>query len=227
MAAKNTAKKQKVEKAATPKKVKLNKPVVRRSARAGEQKPAIQLGTLITLTLFAAIVLTMIFLNRQDQTKAEEALPTSAAPVFLFDETKDGALTSIEVKPAQTAAVKIALGADKAWAFELPTQTAADQALVTSAATQVFALTKGAELDGKMSIFGLDAPNYVITLTFAGGKTHVLEIGDATPTNSGYYARLDQSAAFITDLSGADALSNLAEYPPYAVTPAPEVTPAP
>ncbi|GAB4544301.1 MAG: hypothetical protein Fur002_17370 [Anaerolineales bacterium] len=225
MAAKKTVKKQGAEKQ-TPKKVKLNKPVVRRSARAGEEKPAIRLGTLVTLTIFAAVVLTIIFLNRQDQTKTGDALPTSAAPAFLFDEAKDGALTGIEVKPAETAAIKLTLSAGQ-WAFELPAPAAADQALVSSAATQVFALKKGIDLDGKMTIFGLDAPNYVITLTFKGGKTHILEIGDATPTNSGYYARLDQGAAFITDLSGVDALSNLAEFPPYAATPAPEVTPTP
>jgi len=73
--------------------------------------------------------------------------------------------------------------------------------------------------------FGLDTPAFVIALEFQNGKKHTLEVGDATPTNSGFYVRLDNGKIVVTDLSGISSLLQLGYFPPYLNTPAPTALP--
>ncbi|MDO9303394.1 MAG: hypothetical protein Q7T89_18540, partial [Anaerolineales bacterium] len=56
-------------------------------------------------------------------------------------------------------------------------------------------------------------------------EKHTLEIGDATPTYSGYYVRVDKDKIMITDLSGIDSLLQLGVFPPYLNTPTPTSLP--
>ncbi len=209
----------------TTKKVVLKKPVVRRSSQAASKKPIIGLGTLITIVVFAGVILFGLFLNRQQEKSAAEATPTKGT-TFVFGQS-DGTLSSIEVKPSEGETVKLVSDAKNTWAFELPAKVEADQGLVAAAASQVSALQVVTTLPANAdpSVFGLDAPVYVITLGF-GGKSRVLEIGSATPTNSGYYVRVDKGEIVIVDLGGIDALTQLVSSPPYLNTPTPTAIPA-
>ncbi|MBI3162691.1 MAG: DUF4340 domain-containing protein [Chloroflexi bacterium] len=214
------------KKTATTKTTARRKPVTKKATstpiRAKEQKPAVSLGAWITLLLLAAIVAFAAYLNKDKQAEAE-ATPTGEAIEYLFPPA-DGTVSSIEVKPAEGDTVRIARNADNVWAMELPLETEADPGYSEAAASQVSALTVTNSLEGNPSDFGLEEPAYVITVEFAGGKTHTLEIGDSTPTNSGYYVRLDGKKILITDLSGIDSLLQLAMFPPYLNTPTPTAT---
>ena len=190
------------------------------------RKPVFSAGTWITLLVLAILIGATIYLNRKKETAATDAIPTSEEITTVFD-TADGTVSSIEIKPAEGEAVRIARNEQNAWAIELPLEAEADQGLAEAAATQIFALKVISPIDGKADVFGLDNPAYTITIEFAGGarETHTLEIGDSTPTNSGYYVRVDKDKMMITDLSGIDSLLQLVNFPPYLNTPTP--TPLP
>jgi hypothetical protein len=51
-------------------------------------------------------------------------------------------------------------------------------------------------------------------------------VGDATPTDSGYYVRKDDGSILVIDKYGMDALLNLVFYPPYEDLPMPSPEPA-
>ena len=192
-------------------------------------KTKFQAGTWITVLIFIALVGAAVYLNRQKDTAEVEVTPASE-PSYLFSTASDGNPTSIEIKPAEgRETVRLARNAENAWALELPVEAEADQGLSEAAATQISALEILDPIDADPAIFGLDNPNYVITLEFDGGKKHTLEIGDSTPTSKGYYVRVDSDKMMIVDLSGIDSLLQLAAFPPYLVTPIPEtaVTPTP
>ena len=198
------------------------------------RKPAFQAGTWITILLLAALIGLAYYLNTEkEKTGAEEAISTVETS-YIFTEA-DGVVSSIEVKPAEGETVKIARNTENIWAVTLPMEAEADQGLAESAATQITALSISSQIeDGKSpEIFGLDQPAYVISIEFKDGKKHILEVGDATPTNSGYYVRVDKDKMVITDLSGIDALLQLGFFPPYLNTPVPTaeageaVTPVP
>jgi len=192
-------------------------------------KTKFQAGTWITVLIFIGLIGAAVYLNRQKDTAEVEVTPASE-PSYLFSATTDGNPTSIEIKPAEGGeTVRIARNAENAWALELPVEAEADQGLSEAAATQISALEILDPIDADPAIFGLDNPAYVITLEFDGGKKHTLEVGDSTPTNKGYYVRIDSDKMMIVDLSGIDSLLQLAAFPPYLVTATPEaaVTPTP
>ena len=191
-----------------------------------QQRPVFHVGTWITLLLLAALIGFAIYLNSEKETTTE-ATPTSEVIAYIFAAT-EGTASSIEIQPADGDAqrVRIARNEDNVWVLELPLEAEADQGLAEAAAAQLSALRVISPIDGKADIFGLDHPIYTITIKFADGKQHTLEIGDTTPTNSGYYVRVDKDKMMITDLSGIDSLLNLVNFPPYLNTPTPTPLPA-
>ena len=205
---------------------KITAPVMtREESPAKKQGPVFRTGTWVAILILAALIAFAVYLNKQKESAPAEETPT-VEPVALFAAT-EGSPSSIEVAPAEGEAVKIARNAENAWAIVLPNEVEADQGLSEAAASQVSALQVISPVEGEASIFGLENPAYTITVEFATGTKHTLEIGDATPTNSGYYIRLDNTRMLITDLSGIDALLQLQAFPPILVTPAPEVAPTP
>lgn len=189
---------------------------------APRRRPLFQAGTWISILMLAALVGLAFYLDREkDSTATEDTTPT-VEKSFIFT-AADGLISSIEIKPSEGEAVKVERNAENIWAMILPAEAEADQGAVEAAATQLTALPISSQIEAGKSpeIFGLDSPDYVITVGFKDGKTRTLEVGDATPTQKGYYVRVDKDRLLITDISGIDALLQLAFFPPYLNTPAP------
>ena len=64
-------------------------------------------------------------------------------------------------------------------------------------------------------------------LGFVSGSTHKIEVGNLTPTSSGYYVRFDGGKIYVIAQSGIDALLNLLTSPPFPATATPVATPVP
>ncbi|MBE0672284.1 MAG: DUF4340 domain-containing protein [Anaerolineales bacterium] len=193
-------------------------------ASTKQGKPVFRAGTWLAVLLLAVLIGGAYYINKNKEASAEAEATATTEPVFIFG--TDSTVSSIEVKPSDGEAVKVTRGEDGVWALELPFETEANQGLVEAAASQVTALKIISEIDADPSIFGFDTPAYLITIEFADGKTSKLEIGDATPTNSGYYVRVDGKKMAIVGLSSIDALTNLSFSPPYLNTPTPTALPA-
>jgi hypothetical protein len=194
---------------------------VTRSTRPA--RPIFGMATWIMLGLFAILMAGFLVLRNQKEAAEAAATPASEA-MFVFDAAV-GAPTSIEVKPAAGDAVKVVRNSENVWVMELPIKTEADPSSAEAAAAQVSSLRVVSEVEGDPEIFGLSNPTHVITVEFSGGEKHTLEVGDATPTNSGYYVRLDKDRIMVVGLSGIDALLILATFPPYLNTPTPTALP--
>jgi hypothetical protein len=226
-------------KTTSPKKVKprRNVPVKTKSTvvelapapSARQKKSTFRAGTLIAILLLLGLIELTVYLKQQkEKTSTGTATAVSeAAPIF---NAEDGVITSIEIKPTEGETVKVARDAKNAWVVELPIKAEADQGLVEAAATQVSALRVINLVDGDPEIFGLKDPAFIITVEFkrgtppqagGAGEKHTLEVGSATPTNSGYYVRVDKDKMMITDLSGIQSLLQLVVSPPYLNTPTP------
>ncbi|MBI5842355.1 MAG: DUF4340 domain-containing protein [Chloroflexi bacterium] len=192
---------------------------------ARPQKPIFGAGTLISIVVLAGLIAAAIYLNKQKELPDADATPTSGI-TFAFPPEELGNPSSIEIAPAEGEAVRVARNADGAWALELPEETEADQGQAEAAASQVSSLRIIEEIaDADPSIFGLDKPAYVVKVKFTGGTESVLEIGDSTPSNSGYYARVDNGKMMILSLDGINSLLSLVSFPPYLNTPTPSPLP--
>jgi hypothetical protein len=193
----------------------------RTKSAARQSKPIFRTGTWVALLVFAAIIAAIVYLNRNPIEDAESEITPVAEEAPLFAE--GSVVTSIEVKPLEGETVKLERNESQAWVLTQPDEVEADQGLAEAAASQITALRIVTEVDNTKdpSIFGFDQPAYILTIGFEGGTTSTLEVGDTTPSENGYYVRMDGDKFYVVALSGIGSLTNLASAVPYLNTPTP------
>jgi uncharacterized ParB-like nuclease family protein len=153
-------------------------------------------GLLIAVALLA-IVGGGIWLSNKKQGSTPAKSPTDTSSKLLTIPAEQFQEIRIK-KPTETQDVKLV---DGKWRIVEPKPLAADQDAVTSMVTSLSALTADKTIDENptdLSAYGLTSPTLDITITKKDGKTAGIIVGDATPTNSGNYAKLPDSPKVYT-----------------------------
>jgi ribosomal protein L12E/L44/L45/RPP1/RPP2 len=153
-------------------------------------------GLLIAVALLALVGGAIWWSNKkQAATPAKSATDTSSKlltiPADQFQEIRIKKLT-------ETQDLKLVNGK---WRIVEPKPLAADQDTVTSMVTSLSALTADKTIEDNatdLKAYGLDTPTLDIAITRKDGKTAGVIVGDATPTNSGSYAKLPDSPKIYT-----------------------------
>lgn len=139
---------------------------------------------------------------------------------YLFA-SEDGAPTSIRVESQTGEVVELARNAENAWALILPSEASAEQGSSEAAASQLTSILINDRLPNiNPKDVGLDVPAYKLTVKFTNGVERIAEIGVITPTENGYYVRIDGEIVIVSR-NAIDALIGLLTNPPYAETPTP------
>ncbi len=73
---------------------------------------------------------------------------------------------------------------------------------------------------------GLQSPAYTLVMTASSGDNETLQIGNATPTGTGYYVRLGQGDIVLVQKSSLDEVINLLSVEQLAVQPTGTAIPA-
>jgi hypothetical protein len=154
-------------------------------------------GLLIAVALLAVLGGAIWWSNKKQAAgPAKSATDTSSKlltiPADQFQEIRIKKLTG------ETQDLKLVNGK---WRIVEPKPMAADQDAVTSMVTSLSALTADKTIEDNASdlkAYGLETPTLDITITKKDGKTAGVEVGDATPTNSGSYAKLPGSPKIYT-----------------------------
>jgi len=204
-------------------------PKVRKAATstrpAAFKKPVFRVGTWLAVFVLVALVGFAYYLKKQKDAPNLEATPTPGI-TYIFT-SEDGLPSGIGIAPAGGETVKVERGTDGFWKLSLPFEAQANQGSAQAAADQVTRLRMLGKVDAALDILGLDKPTHVINISFTGGKTHKLEVGSVTPTQSGYYTRVDGDRIVVLSKDGIDALLNLQASPPYLATPTASQSPLP
>jgi hypothetical protein len=190
---------------------------------AANKKPVFRAGTWLAVFMLVALVGFAYYLKKQKEAPNLEATPTPGI-TYIFT-SEDGLPSGIEIAPAEGETVKVEHGTDGLWKLSLPFEAQANQGSAQAAADQVTRLRMLGKVDAALDILGLDKPTHVINISFTGGKTHKLEVGSITPTQGGYYTRVDGDRIVVLSKDGIDALLNLQASPPYLATPTPSPLP--
>ena len=195
----------------------------------------IKRNTWILLVVLVLIVASyLVWKDRQAGSEAAET-PTPAAEETSFLLTdQDGLLTSVRIEDDQANVLLLERDSVGLWNILLPTPGPADLALASAAETQLMSMSIITTLETltEAGIIGLTTPAYTIQVGFDSGASHTIEVGEKTPTESGYYVRFDGGEVLIVSLSAIDPLVQMLSAPPYppTATPAPATetpTPAP
>jgi hypothetical protein len=180
-----------------------------------------------TWILLAILVLVIgaYFLIKDHPLKKAEPTSTASGDGYLVTQS-DGVLQNLRIYDGKGHNFQMQRDPSKTWVITAPTSEVADQALAGAAETQVDALRIVTLLVSPPApnAVGLDAPSYTIVLGFFSGISHKIEVGDLTPTASGYYARYDGRKIYVISQSGIDALLKLLTTPPYPATETPSLT---
>jgi hypothetical protein len=178
--------------------------------------------TLLALVVLTGLIAFTIYLSRDKEAPAG-AEPTQASDSYVLFGSQEGMPNHIVISSRMQQVVELSRIESGEWIVTLPMEAPADQAQAEAAATQVSALRVLDETDLQARDVGLSPVEYTITLKFTGGTEHTLEIGDQTPSMSGYYARLDDGPIVILSSPGIESLIGMLTTPPYLAT----ITPSP
>jgi len=180
-------------------------------------------STIIYILLVVILFGAYYYLNNRKEPVADitvTAAPISETP-YLFTPA-DGVPTYIRIQSKDINVVEMARGADNAWALIQPTVAVADQGSVEAAASQIAIMRILDRLpDLAAQDVGLDNPQYKMVLKFTSGIQRNVDIGVITPTESGYYVRVDGGEIVIVSNSAIDPLLGLLSNPPYPPTETP------
>jgi hypothetical protein len=110
-----------------------------------------------------------------------------------------------------------------AWTLTEPQATETDTAKVDSVITSLTTLgvMNTLETNIALDVVGLTEPAYTLEIGLVDGGQHVIQIGEPTPTGTGYYARLDGSAPVVVSKFAIDSAVELLTTPPVIATDAP------
>lgn len=180
-------------------------------------------STLVILLLFLVAAGAYYYLNNRPAAVDTEPTTTPEPTVeiaYLFT-AEDGVPSVIRLEAQTGEIVELARDTENAWVMKLPSEGAADQGLAEAASSQITTIRisdRLPNLDPKA--VGLDDPAYILTVTFKNGVERTVEVGVVTPTESGYYVRMDNEIVIVSR-NAIDALIGLLTNPPYAGTPTP------
>jgi hypothetical protein len=181
--------------------------------------------TWILLVILVLAVGAYFFIENRPS-KINASTPTATAGSFLITQAQ-GVLQSLHIVDNKGDTFQMQRDLSKAWVVTAPSSGPADQGLAGAAETQVGALSIVTTLNTPptLSDIGLAVPADTIDLVFVNGTSHTMEIGNLTPTSSGYYVRFDGGKIYVIEKSGIDSLLNLLTNPPFPPTPTPLPTP--
>lgn len=178
----------------------------------------------VLLVLLAIAVGTYFLVKDLGEKKAAEATPTAAASTSYLVQETDTILQTVRIYDHDYHIVEMARDQAGLWTVSLPTVSAADQSLAGEAESQIGSLRIVSDLGAVSNLadFGLLAPAYTVKLGYANGVRHKIEVGNLTPTSSGYYVQFDDGAVYVISQYNLDPILNLITRPPYPPTPVPE-----
>jgi hypothetical protein len=160
----------------------------------------------IILVVVAALLVGAYFFISSRKTTDNNTDNTSNI-VKLSDYTSDE-IESVTLENAEGTFVIVKK--DDKWTLSTPTDIVADSSVLSSIVinSSSISVDKLIEGDAKdLSLYGLDKPNVVVTVKPKEGDEIVIDIGNKTPTNSGYYVKLhNENNVYILSSYSGDKL---------------------
>ncbi len=172
--------------------------------------------TWILLGLFI-ILLAGTWLWQRREIPVDEGEPTPTPMPMLFELVPEQ-VRDIRIESVQGDHILLSrLGAS--WITTEPERQNLDEQIMVGKLNQLVLLRALNKLSVPPSEdqLGLDKPAYTITITDDDSKDYILEVGVQTPTQSGYYVRMDESIYVISSLN-IDELVDLLDNPPIVIS---------
>jgi hypothetical protein len=181
-------------------------------------------STIIIVFIFIVLLaFTLIWeKNRTDNSATATVSSTPVSYLLTFDQNN---LQEIQITDNQERSISIIKNETGTWAILGDPDQPADGDKVQTLIDQLAALSILSTLDTApdANVIGLDQPPFTIKLSQQNGVVNTVYVGNLTPTNSGYYVKLDgKSEIHIITKYNMDSITKILDNPPLPSTPTPE-----
>lgn len=187
----------------------------------------IRRNTWILLVLLALLLALAWYLQRPGRAVKTSTTPTVEVKNLLDVNATD--LVSISIEDNQGKVVSFVKDEQNKWSLSEPKGEPGDLTAADTAINSFTGLTVLSSLETvpALDVIGLAQPVFTITLTSTNGQTRKVFIGAVTPTNSGYYVKVDNGPAVVVSKFAVDGLLDVFKTPPLLPTPTPTETQTP
>jgi hypothetical protein len=188
----------------------------------------IRRNTAIVFGLFI-LLLAGTLIWQKSKTSSDGAEATLTTPEDLLLDLDEASLKAITIQDAKNQRVSLQRSDDDKWVIIFPQADATDEVTVKNAVSQFLnvRITSRPQTIPDLETVGLDPATYTILLETKDGKQVLINVGDLTPTESGYYVLTEDRIIYVASKFGLDSLIKFLENPPILVTPTPTVTETP
>lgn len=177
------------------------------------------------LGVFIVVLAAGIYLQRSGSLTSSEETATPVPVEKPLLNVQAEAVRTLKIENAQGQVVSIERQADGiSWKLLEPQEEPADTNKVDPAVSSLAGLTllNPLETTLDLKVIGLESAADTITIGLSDGGQHVLQIGTATATGTGYYARLDGGAPVVVSKFSVDSVLELLQNPPIPATATPQ-----
>ena len=197
----------------------------------------IRRSTLVLLVVFVALAAGVIFWQRSQDKKGTATATATPGSQLLFH--FKGNITGLRLEGGSGGVLELGRDAQGAWTLIYPKADATDVPAVEGAVSQLIAapVISSLEEGPSMEAAGLATPAYRLLIKLDDGSQVVVNIGNVTPTGSGYYVLASGQGMSIVSKFSLEPIIKLLDNPPVKLpdTPTPSdqnmpgvtLTPAP
>lgn len=171
--------------------------------------------TWILLTLFIVILAAALLWQRSEENKSASE-PTPTLPARLLD-IDANTIRDIKIDDDQNNRLFLRKLGGGLWIMTEPERQNLDLEELNARVTQLSLINIMTTLQPapEADEIGLLPPAYTLTITDEAGKKYILDVGSETPTQSGYYVRMNGSI-YVVSKFNIDGMIEMLENPPIA-----------
>jgi hypothetical protein len=169
----------------------------------------IRKSTWILVVIFIVLLGGTLYLQKNPlPEKDAEVTPSPTPQPRLLGEWQSSDIQWIAVQRGEGEAVTIAQDGSGNWIINADATAAADAGKVEAVRSEIAGALIQAALpaDYDRSALGLDQPVAIITLKNQTAEEVIIQVGNETPTGSGYYVTVGQGAPVAVDQGAIDAV---------------------
>ena len=183
----------------------------------------IRRSTWVVLALFAVSLLAVFLWQRSKDRETSLATPTPGATQknYLFEFSDN--IVALRLERVGDKSVEFRRDEQNQWIMNWPEGIEIDSAAAESTITQLATLPIATILEESPGLHatGLEPPVYRMLITLDSGDQVIANIGDSTPTGSGYYVLTGERRIFIVSKYSLEPILQLVDKPPLKPTPTP------
>jgi len=166
--------------------------------------------TWILLLIFAVLAGGAYYLQQHPIENSAAITPSPTAQPLMIKDWQSSDITMIAFQDNLGMSLSLGKSGEGKWTLQ-PGEETVEAGKVNELLAEIFSAKVITSLDTgyDLAVVGLATPSKKLSLTHSSGKQMEIKIGQATPTNNGYYVQVAQDAPVVISKGAIDSIVGL------------------